>query len=435
MLNQPATALDPRAPDDGDAGRQQRGLSIAAIVSIKKNKLGYSVPSQSGAGSYVVNLDSEPFCSCPDFEKRQLPCKHIYGVQYLIQREEYPDGDILVPQPAKVTYQQDWAAYNAAQVYEGEHFLTLLHELCNTVPQPPASNGRPRLPISDVLVGLAVKVYSTMSTRRAMTGIRDAQTRGLLETVPSFTSVFRYMENPEMKGLLKSLIERSALPLATVESKFAADSSGFSTSVYHRWFDHKHGREIKEAKWVKAHIFTGVQTNIVTVAEVTDVIGNDSPHLVPFLNATNDSFNIQEVSADKAYLSKGNLRAIQGIGATPYIPFKTNSVEFTPKHKKDEVWSAMFHYYNLHRAEFLIHYHQRSNVETTFSMIKAKFGGAVRSKTPVAQTNEVLLKILVHNICVLIQSMYELGITPLFTGGIPSNEGGGPITVGRPGLN
>jgi hypothetical protein len=35
-------------------------------------------------------------------------------------------------------------------------------------------------------------------------------------------------------------------------------------------------------------------------------------------------------------------------------------------------------------------------------MIKSKFGGSVRSKTEVAQINEVLLKVLCHNICVVI---------------------------------
>ena len=53
----------------------------------------------------------------------------------------------------------------------------------------------------------------------------------------------------------------------------------------------------------------------------------------------------------------------------------------------DEV-ERTYHYYNLNRADFLAHYHKRSNVETTFSMIKAKFGGAVRSKTPVAQVSQ-----------------------------------------------
>ena len=72
----------------------------------------------------------------------------------------------------------------------------------------------------------------------------------------------------------------------------------------------------------------------------------------------------------------------------------------------------MYHYYSLNRADFLTHYHKRSNSETTFSMIKAKFGDAVRSKSETAQINEVLCKVLCHNICVLISSFFELGIEP-----------------------
>jgi transposase len=64
--------------------------------------------------------------------------------------------------------------------------------------------------------------------------------------------------------------------------------------------------------------------------------------------------------------------------------------------------------------EFLQHYHKRSNVESTFSMIKAKFGDAVRSKTDTAMVNEVLCKIVCHNICCLIQETHELGIDPQF---------------------
>ena len=61
-------------------------------------------------------------------------------------------------------------------------------------------------------------------------------------------------------------------------------------------------------------------------------------------------------------------------------------------------------------------------METTFSMVKAKFGGAVRTKTPVAQVNEVLVKLLCHNIAVLIQSIYELGVEPIFTGTFGTKE-------------
>ena len=50
----------------------------------------------------------------------------------------------------------------------------------------------------------------------------------------------------------------------------------------------------------------------------------------------------------------------------------------------------------------------------TFSMIKAKFRDHVRSKTPEAMVNEVLCKILCHNVCVLIQEAHELGISASF---------------------
>jgi len=66
------------------------------------------------------------------------------------------------------------------------------------------------------------------------------------------------------------------------------------------------------------------------------------------------------------------------------------------------------------REEFLAHYHKRSNVKTVFHMVKSKFGDSVRSKTETAQVNEVLLKILCHNICVVIQEMFERGIEANF---------------------
>ena len=36
----------------------------------------------------------------------------------------------------------------------------------------------------------------------------------------------------------------------------------------------------------------------------------------------------------------------------------------------------------------------------------------VPSRADAAQVNELLCKVLCHNLCVLIQSMYELGIEP-----------------------
>ena len=78
------------------------------------------------------------------------------------------------------------------------------------------------------------------------------------------------------------------------------------------------------------------------------------------------------------------------------------------------IWGRMKKYFDEHNEEFMMHYHKRSNAETVFHMIKRKFGQGLNSKSEVGQINEVLCKALAHNICVLIQEMYELGIDPTF---------------------
>ncbi len=71
----------------------------------------------------------------------------------------------------------------------------------------------------------------------------------------------------------------------------------------------------------------------------------------------------------------------------------------------------MYHYFMYNRDDFLQYYHKRSNSETVFHMIKSKFGNYVRSNEWTAQVNEVLLKVLCHNITVIIHEIYELGIS------------------------
>ena len=70
----------------------------------------------------------------------------------------------------------------------------------------------------------------------------------------------------------------------------------------------------------------------------------------------------------------------------------------------------MFLYFQLNQDEFYQHYHKRSNVESTNSMVKAKFGDKVRSRNAVARENELLCKFIAHNIVVLIHESFELGV-------------------------
>ena len=407
--------------------RQQKGITIAAKATIKRDGDLYLVPSQSGNGRYKVDADAK-HCTCPDFDFRQAKCKHIYAVEHTIERSKttiIEGGKTTVTETVKVTrktYPQVWPAYNKAQTQEKAQFLYLLHQLCQGIGEPAQHRGRPRLPLEDMIFAMAFKVYSTVSGRRFMTDMRDAHKRGYTSQPTSYNSIFRYFESEMLTPYLEMLVEESSLPLAAIESSFAVDSSGLSTGIHQRWVEAKWGAvrsqyvdlgDTTKRDWIKVHLMCGVTTNVVTAVKITDNHAADCPQFEGLVNTTAQNFVMDEVSADKAYLSNNNLKTVASHAATPYIPFKVDST-ITKDKKQSQLWKQMFHYFSYNQDRFMAHYHKRSNVETTFHMVKAKFGDKLRSKLKTAQINEALCKILCHNICCLIQAMYELGLKPKF---------------------
>jgi transposase len=403
----------------GVEARKQRGLQIAALCKIERRPGRWLVPSQSSAGQYSVKMVGDhAHCTCPDHEERGCKCKHIYAVEYSIIREQNADGSTTVTESVTVsqtrkTYPQDWPNYNAAQTNEKRHFQAMLADLCKGIESPAqdmSKGGRPRMPLADAVYAAVFKVYSTMSARRFTSDLCDARAKGHISRVPHFNVVLKALENPALFPIIVELIERSAAPLASVESQFAVDSTGFAYCRFTRWFDIKYGRPTSEQQWVKAHVCCGTKTNVVTAIQIKDKHANDATMLPALVDSTAERFTMKEVSADKAYTGNPNHDAIAKVGATPFIMFRS-----TTTGQAGGLFKKMFHFFQFKRDEFCAHYHRRSNVESTFMMIKSKFGDAVRSKTDVAARNEVLAKVLCHNICCLISAMYELGIDPVLT--------------------
>jgi transposase len=403
--------------------RELKGLQIADKQNIARHNGLWLVPSQAGAGMYKVNAEKQT-CSCPDYDIRRSKCKHIFAVEVTIQRTHTAvtkNGETTVTETVKVTekrtYRQEWPAYNKAQTQEKRLFQYLLHQLCQGVGSPAQHGaGRRFLPLEDVIFAMAFKVYSTVSGRRFMSDLRDAHAKGYLSQVPSYNSMFDYFNTEMLTAHLQMLIEESSLPLAAIENDFAVDSSGFSTSRFGQWMSEKYGdpQNTDRRLWLKAHLICGVKTNVVASVEISKNYVGDSLFFKPLVDATAKNFTMKEVSADKAYLSNKNLQTVVDHNAMPYIAFKTNSTDNSKYNKQSSLWKQMYHYFAYNNDRFMSHYHKRSNVETTFHMIKAKFGTHLRSKTMRAQVNEALLKVLCHNICVLIQSMFELNLKPKF---------------------
>jgi transposase len=332
-----------------------------------------------------------------------------------MKRETAADGTVTETRTMvfseQKTYKQNWPAYNEAQVHEKHRLQKMLSDLCRGIPQPPRTGkkGRPTTRLSDMAFAATFKIYCGMSVRRFSCDLADAHAKGYTTKPIHFNSVSAYLEDEELTPVLKSLIVQSSLPLRTVETDFAVDSTGFTTSRFYRWFDHKYGVERTEHDWVKVHMATGVKTNVVTAAAIYGRDAADCPVLPELVKGTAENFTVKEVSADKAYLSVENVETVFGVGGTPFIAFKSNSTGGA-----GGLFQKMYHFYEFNRDEYMAHYHKRSNVESTNSMVKRKFGDSLRSRSDVAMRNEVYAKLLCHNLCCVILSQCELGIEPVF---------------------
>lgn len=394
--------------------REERGRQIAKRGGIRQIGSRYSVPSQSGsAGSYLVDIVDET-CTCPDYELRRQHCKHVHAIYTWIAwgSEIGADGSVTETVTVKrKTFKRDWSAYNSAQASEGIYVERLLRALCDGIEEPArsSSRGRPPIPRRDATFAAVMKVYGAKSQRRALSDLADSAEKGHLDHVAHFNTISNFLGDEATTALLVSLIEESAKPLASLENgQFAIDSTGFSTVTYDRWFDQKHGKLRAAHPWVKLHVAVGTVTHAITGVKVTPEA--DCPQLPDLLAQTMKNFVVREMSADKAYSSKDNFETLDRFGVEAFIPFKINAV----MNPKCETWSRHLGEFLFNPDKFLPHYHRRSNVETVMMMLKSKFGGAVRSKTPIAQMNEVLAKCLCHNLCCLVQAIFAAGLAPKF---------------------
>ncbi len=154
--------------------RKERGLEIAKTSRIEKTQKGWKVPSQSGAGFYIV--ESNGFgakCNCPDHETRNCKCKHIWAVELIVTKEVDNEGNITITKTVRKTYKQDWKNYNIGQEKEKERFMKLLADITSKIRQPAYTFGRPNNTLSDTIYSMVFKVYSTFSGRRFATDACD----------------------------------------------------------------------------------------------------------------------------------------------------------------------------------------------------------------------------------------------------------------------
>jgi len=73
-----------------------------------------------------------------------------------------------------------------------------------------------------------------------------------------------------------------------------------------------------------SHLRRNPVTNIITAVEVTERYEHDHNYFKPLVETTAQNFEMQEISADKDYLSKANLQTAVDNGA---MPTNSNAIE------------------------------------------------------------------------------------------------------------
>ena len=317
--------------------------------------------------------------------------------EYQRTLDDWTGGTIIKP--------FDWKAYNNSQTKEKSFFLVLLKDILSVLDEKFGYGGvgRKSRPSSHRIFCMCMKIYEKSSSRRLTSDLEICQRMGYLEVVPHFNSVLNYFNNKSLTKELRYLVRLSALPLAQMEKTFSVDASGVSENKYLPRWSHVRQEFNKHKKYKKIHAICGNYSNIIADVIVTDGEKADSPQFKELLKNVVENFNPTEVMADMGYLSRSNMQFADDLGITPFIPFKKNS---TSNPKGALIWSKMYKWFHNNPEEYGKHYHQRSNSESTFSMIEKKFGKFVMTKNPDSQINEILCLTLCLNICILIQELF-----------------------------
>jgi Transposase DDE domain len=140
-------------------------------------------------------------------------------------------------------------------------------------------------------------------------------------------------------------------------------------------------------------------THLILSATASTGAGGDQPFFDRLLfHAWRRSNTVRCVVADAGYDSEANHRIARlDMGVRSIIPPRAGRP--TSKPPSEPLRRQMHHRFARKRDRVL--YGQRWQSETVNSMIKRNLGSALRARTTVHRRNELLLRVLTHNIMLL----------------------------------
>ena len=272
--------------------------------------------------------------------------------------------------------------------------------------------GRPPTKLYDILICLLVKEYFGLSLRRTTGLLKLFKSLKLIDAeIPCFKTLDNYLNKAIIQKYLQKLVDLTSMLFSQVEHCIATDATGISTTCSSSWYNIRVCKKSKRKDHLMVHISIGTKSNVVVALDVCTKKGGDNVIFRSHVKRVDKHFDVDEWSGDKAYLSRENCNAVHEIGAEPWFKIKSNT---TARARGSTAWKNMVNMSKEHPEIVDPKYHKRSNVESTNSAKKRKFGNSVRCRLPIAQKNEESFSWVGYNFSLVPRAIYEFGVSPSF---------------------
>jgi hypothetical protein len=233
-----------------------------------------------------------------------------------------------------------------------------------------------------------------------------------LQQIPHFTTLQKASKRLLKSSLADQLLDKTVTTMNNDKkiTLAAVDSTGLQAGHISRYFvRRKRSKQLETyenthyRRWPKLALSCDCSNHLVLSAITVRGPGVDVNHFERIVTPAAEEYCIECILADAGYDSESNHRfARECHNIETIIP---------PNHGRPTLTSKSFNgkYRELMRTAFDKEtYGQRWQVETVMSMIKRNQGEELRARSYWSQNREMMLKVLTHNIAIILSRLKEL---------------------------